>query len=60
MYYTEIDPFTGNKIFVEKDTNKMIVQKNIATAKREIQKVEYKKSSDNAKIYSKNKRFKKK
>jgi len=60
MYYTEIDPFTGNKLFVEKDTNKMILQKNIATAKREIQKVEYKKSGDNAKIYSKNKRFKKK
>jgi uncharacterized radical SAM protein YgiQ len=60
MYYTEIDPFTGNKIFVEKDTNKMIVQKNIATAKREIHKVEHKLSGNNAKIYSKNKRFKKK
>lgn len=35
MYYTEIDPFTGRNIFVEKDISKAIKQKNIATAKRE-------------------------
>ena len=34
MYYTEIDPFTGKDIFVEKDINKTTVQKNIAVAKR--------------------------
>lgn len=33
MFYTEIDPFTGEKIFVEKDINKMIKQKNIVTEK---------------------------
>ncbi len=33
MYYTEIDPFTGKKLFVEKDINKTTVQKNIAVAK---------------------------
>jgi len=35
MYYTEIDPFTGEKLFVEKDINKTTAQKNIAVAKRE-------------------------
>jgi len=35
MYYTEIDPFTGNKLFVEKDINKMIAQKNIITNKHD-------------------------
>jgi len=34
MYYTEIDPFTGKKIFVEKDINKKIKQKNILTEKK--------------------------
>ncbi len=34
MYYTEIDPFTGKKLFVEKDINKTTAQKNIAVAKR--------------------------
>ncbi|WP_134113480.1 YgiQ family radical SAM protein [Hypnocyclicus thermotrophus] len=29
MYYTEIDPFTGKKIFVEKNINKKYNQKNI-------------------------------
>ncbi len=33
MYYTEIDPFTGKKFFVEKDINKTTAQKNIAVAK---------------------------
>jgi uncharacterized radical SAM protein YgiQ len=31
MYWTEIDPFTGKKIFVEKDINKKQRQKNIIT-----------------------------
>ncbi len=35
MYYTEIDPFTGKELFVEKDINKTTLQKNIAVAKRE-------------------------
>ncbi len=34
MYYTEIDPFTGRKIFVEKDINKKIKQKDILTEKK--------------------------
>jgi len=34
MYYTEIDPFTGKNIFVEKDINKKIKQKDILTEKR--------------------------
>jgi hypothetical protein len=29
MYWTGIDPFTGRKIFVEKDTGKKQKQKNI-------------------------------
>ncbi len=35
MYYTEIDPFTGKNIFVEKSIQKAIKQKDIATTKRE-------------------------
>ncbi len=35
MYYTEIDPFTGEKLFVEKDIAKTTLQKNIAVAKKE-------------------------
>ncbi|MGL4853827.1 MAG: YgiQ family radical SAM protein, partial [Lentisphaeria bacterium] len=31
MYYTEIDPFTGEKIFVEKDFNRKQRQKDILT-----------------------------
>lgn len=34
MYYTEIDPFSGNKLFVEKDINKATKQKNIAVEKK--------------------------
>lgn len=33
MYYTEQNPFNGSKIFVEKDTNKKIKQKDILTQK---------------------------
>jgi len=33
MYYTEKDPFTGKKIFVEKDTNRKKKQKDILTYK---------------------------
>jgi len=33
MYYTEKDPFTGKKIFVEKDMNKKIKQKDIVIQK---------------------------
>ena len=33
MYYTERDPFTGKKIFVEKDINRKEKQKNILTHK---------------------------
>ncbi len=33
MYYTEQDPFTGLKLFVEKDTNRKIKQKDILTHK---------------------------
>jgi hypothetical protein len=29
MYYTEIDPFTGKKLFVEKDQKKKERQKSI-------------------------------
>lgn len=34
MYYTEKDPFTGKKIFVEKDINKKERQKNVIVEKR--------------------------
>jgi uncharacterized radical SAM protein YgiQ len=34
MYYTEIDPFSGNKLFVEKDINKATKQKSIAVEKK--------------------------
>ena len=34
MYYTEMDPFTGKKIFVEKDRGKKERQKKILTALR--------------------------
>jgi uncharacterized radical SAM protein YgiQ len=48
MYYTEMDPFTGKSIFVEKDTQQKILQKKILTEKpanqqRQISK--YKKKS---------------
>jgi len=33
MYYTEIDPFTGKKLFVEKDTGRKEAQKNRLTEK---------------------------
>lgn len=33
MYYTEKDPFTGKKLFVEKDTSKKEKQKNKLTSK---------------------------
>ncbi len=33
MYYTEQDPFTGDKIFIEKETNKKVKQKDILTKK---------------------------
>jgi len=33
MYYTEKDPFTGKKIFVEKDINRKVRQKDILTRK---------------------------
>lgn len=39
MYYTEIDPFTGKNLFVEKDINKTATQKNIAVAKSAIPRV---------------------
>ena len=50
MYYTEIDPFTGKKLFVEKDINKTTAQKNIAVAKSRNSKAE-KKWNDNKKNY---------
>jgi uncharacterized radical SAM protein YgiQ len=31
MYYTELDPFTGKKLFVEKDINKKYKQKEVVT-----------------------------
>ncbi len=34
MYYTEMDPFTGKRIFVEKDPQKKDRQKSIVVAKR--------------------------
>ncbi|MCP5060908.1 MAG: YgiQ family radical SAM protein [Ignavibacteriae bacterium] len=38
MYYTEIDPFTGDKIFVEKDIKKKEIQKEILVVKRDNRK----------------------
>ncbi len=35
MYYTEKDPFTGKKLFVEKDTSRKEKQKNRLTSKEE-------------------------
>lgn len=40
MYYTEKDPFTGSNIFVEKDRNKKIKQKDILTQKKRYKKTE--------------------
>ena len=34
MYYTEKDPFTNQKLFVEKDNGKKQKQKDIVTEKR--------------------------
>ena len=34
MYYTEIDPFTGESLFVEKDAKRKQKQKNIVLSKR--------------------------
>jgi radical SAM superfamily enzyme YgiQ (UPF0313 family) len=34
MYYTEMDPFTGEKLFVEKDMGKKEKQKRILTEKK--------------------------
>jgi radical SAM superfamily enzyme YgiQ (UPF0313 family) len=34
MYYTEMDPFTGEKLFVEKDMGKKEKQKRILVDKR--------------------------
>ena len=34
MYYTELDPFTGEEIFVEKDTARKERQKNILVARK--------------------------
>ena len=43
MYYTEKDPFTGKNIFVEKDINKKIKQKDILTRKTRYKKTKSKK-----------------
>ncbi len=43
MYYTEKNPFTGKRIFVEKDLNKKIGQKNILTQKASFKKTGRKK-----------------
>ena len=44
MYYTEVDPFSGKKIFVEKDINKKYKQKQILTGNaRNTRKPKYKK-----------------
>lgn len=40
MYYTEKDPFTGKKIFVEKEQGRKDRQKNAVTAKRSYPKIE--------------------
>lgn len=56
MYYTEIDPFTGKKLFVEKDINKATLQKNIAVAKRGNAKVGTSKKHNRTNQHSKTKR----
>jgi hypothetical protein len=43
MYYTEQDPFTGKKIFVEKDTNLKVKQKDILTHKPNYKKQPFRK-----------------
>ncbi|HPC36502.1 MAG TPA: YgiQ family radical SAM protein [Candidatus Marinimicrobia bacterium] len=37
MYYTELNPFTGEKIFVAKSLHQKEIQKNVVTSKKEIQ-----------------------
>ncbi|MGL5055002.1 MAG: YgiQ family radical SAM protein [Fusobacteriaceae bacterium] len=49
MYYTEEDPFTGKKLFIEKDLNKKQKQKDVITDKS------YKESSYQGKNYIKKK-----
>ena len=34
MYYTELDPVTSKKIFVEKDTRRKAIQKEIVVKKQ--------------------------
>ena len=38
MYYTELDPFTKEKIFVEKDTLRKEKQKEIVVTKKSFSK----------------------
>jgi uncharacterized radical SAM protein YgiQ len=45
MYYTEKDPFTGKKLFIEKDLKKKNRQKSIITEKQSVKSKSYKKKS---------------
>lgn len=66
MYYTEINPFTGKKLFVEKDNGKKEKQKNIIIPKDYAPSKNSKKGNSQEKSYSgstknksSNKKFKK-
>jgi len=51
MYYTEIDPWTMEKIYVEKDPQKKQLQKDIVTSKKANKNTSFKKNN-----YNKNKK----
>jgi len=59
MYYTEMDPYTGKKLFVEKDTGKKQKQKDILVSK-ESHKKSFRRSipSENKPKKNKNNRWK--
>ncbi len=50
MYYTEMDPFTGKKLFVEKDTGKKQKQKDILITKNNHSKTHKKNNSFDAPV----------
>ncbi len=50
MYYTEKNPFTGSKLFIEKDIAKKVAQKEIVTGKPKTDTVRSRKSRNKSQI----------
>ncbi len=51
MYYTELDPWTRKKIFVEKDPIKKQQQKDVVTAKTSYNNTSFKRNKPQKKVY---------